>query len=82
MLESKDPIPHSDSFLLHLQLTALGGFILLFGFLALAGGFRGHVTRDGDGVIITMSIVNTLLGNQGNQQSFIFKNNLGYIFHL
>ncbi|CAG0899114.1 unnamed protein product [Darwinula stevensoni] len=46
-------------------LAALGGFILLFGFLAFNAGFRGHISHPGDGEVISRAIVNALLGACG-----------------
>ncbi|CAG0915571.1 unnamed protein product [Notodromas monacha] len=42
--------------------VAFGGFIVLFGTMAFAAGFQGHITQPGDGDVIALSIVNTLLG--------------------
>ncbi|CAG0890717.1 unnamed protein product [Darwinula stevensoni] len=46
-------------------LAALGGFILLFGFLAFNAGFRGHISQSGDGEVISRALVNALLGACG-----------------
>ncbi|XP_023345791.1 putative ammonium transporter 1 [Eurytemora carolleeae] len=43
-------------------LAGLGGFILLFGFLAFNGGSQGSISRPGDGAAVALSIVNTILG--------------------
>ena len=42
-------------------LTALGGFILMFGFLAFNGGSQGSISNDGDSVAIALAVVNTVL---------------------
>ena len=46
-------------------MAALGGFILLFGFLAFNAGFRGHISQPGDSEIISRAIMNALLGACG-----------------
>ena len=48
-----------------MQLAALGGFILLFGFLAFNAGVRGHISHLGDSEVISRAIVNALLGACG-----------------
>ncbi|CAG0890721.1 unnamed protein product [Darwinula stevensoni] len=48
-----------------IPLAALGGFILLFGFLAFNAGFRGHISHLGDSEVISRAIVNALLGACG-----------------
>ncbi|XP_022238476.1 putative ammonium transporter 1 [Limulus polyphemus] len=43
-------------------LTAVGGFILLFGFLAFNGGSLGHITQPGDGAALATIVANTIIG--------------------
>ena len=43
-------------------LAALGGFILIFGFLAFNGGSQGSISRPGDGAVVALAVVNTVLG--------------------
>ncbi|XP_076310675.1 putative ammonium transporter 1 isoform X2 [Tachypleus tridentatus] len=43
-------------------LTALGGFILLFGFLAFNGGSQGHITHQEDADVIARVVANTIIG--------------------
>ena len=43
-------------------LAGLGGFILLFGFLAFNGGSQASISRPGDGAVVALAIVNTVLG--------------------
>jgi len=43
-------------------LAGLGGFILLFGFLAFNGGSQLAITNDGDAAAIGLVIVNTIIG--------------------
>ncbi|XP_013791867.1 putative ammonium transporter 1, partial [Limulus polyphemus] len=45
-----------------MKLTALGGFILLFGFLAFNGGSQGHITHQGDAGAIASVVANTIIG--------------------
>ncbi|CAL4102206.1 unnamed protein product, partial [Meganyctiphanes norvegica] len=42
-------------------LTALGGFILLFGFLAFNGGSQGSISQEGDAAGIAVAVVNTVI---------------------
>ncbi len=37
----------------------------MFGFMAFAAGFHGHISHPGDGLIISRAIVNTLIGACG-----------------
>ncbi|CAG0890752.1 unnamed protein product [Cyprideis torosa] len=47
-------------------LAALGGFILLFGFLAFNGGSQGSISHPGDGQVVSHAIVNTVIaGSSG-----------------
>ena len=43
-------------------LAGLGGFILLFGFLAFNGGSQASISQPGDGAVVALAIVNTVLG--------------------
>ncbi len=43
-------------------LSALGGFILIFGFFACNGAKQGSISNPEDGIIIVLAIVNTALG--------------------
>jgi len=45
-----------------IPLIGLGGFILLFGFLAFNGGSQGSISQPGDGDVVALAIVNTILG--------------------
>ncbi|XP_069178973.1 putative ammonium transporter 1 [Procambarus clarkii] len=47
---------------LNFQLAALGGFILLFGFLAFNGGSQASISHEGDAVAIAKAVFNTDLG--------------------
>nr|XP_045591637.1 putative ammonium transporter 1 [Procambarus clarkii] len=42
-------------------LAALGGFILLFGFLAFNGGSQASISHEGDAVAVAKSVVNTVI---------------------
>lgn len=44
-----------------LPLAALGGFILLFGFLAFNGGSQGSISGEGDARAIATAIINTVI---------------------
>eukprot|EP00090_Calanus_glacialis_P008846 TRINITY_DN1716_c0_g1_i2.p1 TRINITY_DN1716_c0_g1~~TRINITY_DN1716_c0_g1_i2.p1 ORF type:complete len:555 (-),score=145.72 TRINITY_DN1716_c0_g1_i2:254-1918(-) len=43
-------------------LAGLGGFILIFGFLAFNGGSQAQIAHEGDGDVVALAIVNTILG--------------------
>lgn len=53
----------SSFFLFKNKLAALGGYILLFGFLALLTGNQGHVSSSADGNIIAIIAINTILAS-------------------
>jgi len=55
-------------------LAALGGFILLFGFLAFNGGSQLSITAKGDAEIIGLAIVNTIIGGCGGGLCVLFTN--------
>ncbi|XP_071509116.1 putative ammonium transporter 1 [Diadema antillarum] len=42
-------------------MTALGGFILFFGFFAFNGGSQASISAKGDGEIVALAIVNTII---------------------
>ncbi|XP_022082672.1 putative ammonium transporter 1 [Acanthaster planci] len=42
-------------------LAALGGFILFFGFFAFNGGSQASISQPGDGEVVAVSIVNTII---------------------
>ncbi|KAJ8023646.1 Ammonium transporter 1 member 2 [Holothuria leucospilota] len=42
-------------------LVALGGFILFFGFFAFNGGSQAAISNEGDGVVVAIAIVNTII---------------------
>lgn len=46
-------------------LAALGGFILLFGFLGFNGSSQGAISNPGDGVAVATAVINTVLGGTG-----------------
>ena len=45
-----------------MPLAGLGGFILIFGFLAFNGGSQGSISAADDGSVVALAIVNTILG--------------------
>ena len=55
-------------------LTALGGFILIFGFLAFNGGSQARVSGDGDCDVVALAIVNTILGAAAGGLTVLFTN--------
>jgi len=56
--------------------AALGGFILLFGFLAFNGGSQLTISNKGDTDKIGLAIVNTILGGCGGGLCVLFTNKL------
>ena len=42
-------------------MVSLGGFILFFGFFAFNGGSQGSISAEGDGEVIALAIVNTII---------------------
>ncbi|BFZ05253.1 hypothetical protein BsWGS_08292 [Bradybaena similaris] len=52
-----------------LPFTALGGFILLFGFLAFNGGSQMSISRPGDGTVMGAVVVNTVIS--GSTSGFL-----------
>ena len=48
------------------QKCALGGFILFFGFLAFNGGSQGSISNAGDAAVVSLAIVNTILGGRSD----------------
>jgi len=66
--EPKDVPGHS------VPLAGLGGFILIFGFLAFNGGSQGSISNEGDGDIVALAIVNTILGASTGGLAVLFIN--------
>ncbi|XP_041366977.1 putative ammonium transporter 1 [Gigantopelta aegis] len=50
-------------------LAALGGFILLFGFLAFNGGSQLNISQSGSGQVVALAVVNTFLS--GSCSAFV-----------
>nr|ATC20499.1 ammonium transporter 1 [Tridacna squamosa] len=44
-----------------IPIAALGGFILFFGFLAFNGGSQTQIANDGDGAVVSLAVVNTVI---------------------
>eukprot|EP00057_Strongylocentrotus_purpuratus_P030534 XP_781954.1 PREDICTED: putative ammonium transporter 1 isoform X1 [Strongylocentrotus purpuratus] len=42
-------------------MVSLGGFILFFGFFAFNGGSQGRISGEGDGEVVALAIVNTII---------------------
>ncbi|CAD6185075.1 unnamed protein product [Caenorhabditis auriculariae] len=58
----KDDEEESDEIKGHsVPFVALGGFILMFGFLAFNGGSQADIVKPGEGDIVALSMVNTFL---------------------
>lgn len=57
-------------------LAGLGGFILIFGFLAFNGGSQGSISNAGDGDTVGLAIVNTILGASTGGITVLFINKL------
>ena len=57
-------------FLCTLKKAALGGFILFFGFLAFNGGSQASISKPGDADIVSLAIVNTVIGGELRLLSF------------
>eukprot|EP00092_Neocalanus_flemingeri_P006301 GFUD01006778.1.p1 GENE.GFUD01006778.1~~GFUD01006778.1.p1 ORF type:complete len:571 (-),score=137.61 GFUD01006778.1:85-1797(-) len=55
-------------------LAGLGGFILIFGFFAFNGGSQGSMSQEGDGGVVALAIVNTLLGASTGGLAVLFIN--------
>ena len=58
-------------------LAGLGGFILLFGFLAFNGGSQLTITNGGDADVVGSAIVNTILGGCSGGLTVLFINRKG-----
>ena len=52
--------------------TALGGFILLFGFLAFNGGAQGAIGTEADMHVVAKSIINTIMGGCSGGLTVLF----------
>merc|ERR1711936_329124 len=55
-------------------LAGLGGFILIFGFLAFNGGSQTQISAAGDGSVVALAIVNTILGAATGGMTVLFVN--------
>jgi len=55
-------------------LAALGGFILIFGFFAFNGGSQASISAPGDGGVVALAIVNTILGACAGGLTVLFFN--------
>ena len=59
-----------------LQIAALGGFILFFGFLAFNGGSQLAIQNEGDGAAISLAVVNTVISASFAAFSSLFINKI------
>ncbi|KAK3102396.1 hypothetical protein FSP39_011122 [Pinctada imbricata] len=57
-------------------LAALGGFILIFGFLAFNGASQGSISGENDGAIVSIAIKNTVMAGSGGAFTTMFMNRL------
>ena len=57
-----------------MPLAGLGGFILIFGFLAFNGGSQGSISAADDGSVVALAIVNTILGASTGGLAVLFIN--------
>ena len=64
------------AFVFYLQIAALGGFILFFGFLAFNGGSQLSIQNEGDGAAISVSVVNTVISASFAAFSSLFINKI------
>ena len=60
-------------------LSALGGFILIFGFFACNGAKQGSISNPEDGVIVVQAIVNTALGTSAAGLSTLVFSKSGWL---
>ena len=60
-----------------LPLAALGGFILLFGFLAFNGGSQSAIAGAEDAAAVTTSVLNTIFGGVGGGLLVLFAYKFG-----
>jgi Amt family ammonium transporter len=61
-----------------LQLTGIGGMILIAGFLAFNGGSTGSMSKPGDQFVIARVIINTILGGSGGSIVMLGMCKLGF----
>ena len=59
-----------------LKLAALGGFILIFGFLAFNGSSQASISNPGDGAAVAMAIKNTVMSATSGAFTTMFLNKL------
>ncbi|XP_062589068.1 putative ammonium transporter 1 [Saccostrea cucullata] len=57
-------------------LAALGGFILIFGFLAFNGSSQGSISNPGDGAAVAMAIKNTVMSASSGAFTTMFMNKI------
>jgi Amt family ammonium transporter len=57
-------------------LAALGGFILIFGFMAFNGSSQGAISNPGDGAAVAMAIKNTVISGTAGAFTTLFMNKL------
>lgn len=59
-----------------MKLAALGGFILIFGFLAFNGSSQGSISNPGDGAAVATAIKNTVMSATSGAFTTMFMNKL------
>ncbi|CAI2356900.1 unnamed protein product [Caenorhabditis sp. 36 PRJEB53466] len=70
--ESDEILGHSVPF------AALGGFILMFGFLAFNGGSMADIVKPGEGHIVALAMVNTILSGAFAALSYLIAH---FLYH-
>ncbi|XP_014669410.1 PREDICTED: putative ammonium transporter 1 [Priapulus caudatus] len=61
------------------QLVALGGFILLLGFLWVIGGAQASISQPGDGEAVATAMVNTVIGGSFGSFTSLVINKIGFL---
>ncbi|KAK3697510.1 hypothetical protein QZH41_011277, partial [Actinostola sp. cb2023] len=59
-------------------MSALGGFILFFGFFAFNGGSQGSIASEGDAEIVALAIVNTIISGGGGALTAMIIKRMGF----
>ncbi|UMM41446.1 hypothetical protein L5515_017707 [Caenorhabditis briggsae] len=75
----EDEDDESDEILGHsVPFAALGGFILMFGFLAFNGGSMADIVKPGEGHIVALAMVNTILSGAFAALTYLIAH---YLYH-
>ena len=57
-------------------MAALGGFILLFGFLSFNGGSQGAISSEADATVVSRAVINTVLSGSAGGLVVLFVNRI------